>query len=313
MYFFLIIVLIVHMTIYNIDLDSSIIQSKERQLVNSNKVESLALLLIKEPSYRKKLEESLNYLYSNKIYEKQYSLGEIEDVNIDRRALGYVSLKKEGEGYRPVVKVEILDGRITYISEIYFEYLNEILEDCDNQDLYIRAIEIYEDNTFDVNQINTEKRDIDHIFVNNSDKILLESITFSDKVLTRYTNEKTYLKESYRKSGTIIEYRNKDKKGLFEIGNPKSETSLKSYTGIIYVEGDLIIHQDLTVYGIVIVNNGKILLDNGVKFTIMGKLIVDENTSRENFKYVYSLSTVINYGPYLPEFLDLKPKKIKSI
>lgn len=301
------------MTIYNINLDYSIVKAKERQVTNSNKVESLGLLLIKNSSYRKKLEDSLNYLYSNKIYEKQYFLGEIEDINIDRTALGYVSLKKEGEGYRPIVKVEVLDGRITYVSELYFDYLNKVLEDYSDQSLYIKAMEIYETNIFNINQTNTEKRDIDHIFINDSNKVILESISFSNKTFIKYINENNYLKESYRKSGTIIEYRNKDRNGLLEIGNEQSKTSLKPYIGIIYVEGDLIVHQDLTVYGIVIVNNGEILLDDGVNFTIMGKLIVDENTSKKNFKYEYSLSSIVNYGPYLPEFLDLKLKKIKSI
>lgn len=103
----------------------------------------------------------------------------------------------------------------------------------------------------------------------------------------------------------------------FEIflGDPEEESNI-NLSGIIFVEGDLIISNDFEFRGIVVVVNGKILNEFNKQFKIEGLLITDSmedyNDFIENNNIIYARDMIYRYGTYLPGFLDPKISVIKG-
>lgn len=94
------------------------------------------------------------------------------------------------------------------------------------------------------------------------------------------------------------------------------ESDQNRLSGIIYIEGDIKIENDFDFNGIIIVNEGEILLEQGSKLNLNGMVIYCNNENPielgENFNLNYSLGQVQRYGNYLPGFFDIDLDRIKS-
>lgn len=146
--------------------------------------------------------------------------------------------------------------------------------------------------------------------------------------------EKIKLKKDFDK--TVIEcYRNTNKKPikvdplmsdtifLIYKGNVKgSELSIVDLTsdncfrlsGIIYVDGDLIVQDDFEFNGILIID-GNFLIDSSSNMKVKGILLYDnyiENIKNENLQVEYDIKEIRKYGIYLPNFIDFNIRNIKS-
>lgn len=86
--------------------------------------------------------------------------------------------------------------------------------------------------------------------------------------------------------------------------------------GIIYIEGDLIIQSDLEFYGILILQNGGIIVDTTNEVKIQGILLLhnynDNLMEYEKIESTYNLEAIKTYGIYLPKFIEPNIQVIKS-
>lgn len=92
--------------------------------------------------------------------------------------------------------------------------------------------------------------------------------------------------------------------------NPSGNYKLE---GIIYIEGDLVICNDFELNGILIVN-GSINIIPSANMNVNGVVLYkgEENIENERLHLQYDFSKIRKYGIYLPKFIDLKIRNIKS-
>lgn len=112
-------------------------------------------------------------------------------------------------------------------------------------------------------------------------------------------------------------------KEVFIIAKPGMDKNVEliidnvDLSGIIYVEGDIIISSSSYFKGIIIVKNGKIVTNTRNKSTIYGLVIMDNMENYDDFiqgnKLTRNRRMINRYGTYLPGFLDLKLELIKGI
>lgn len=94
------------------------------------------------------------------------------------------------------------------------------------------------------------------------------------------------------------------------LGNGLDNISIQ---GIIYVEGDLNIYGNVRFSGIIIVN-GKIVIHPDADVNVNGIILVNkgiENNGNNQFIVNYDFLPIKRYGVYLPKFVDIKVNKIK--
>jgi hypothetical protein len=92
-----------------------------------------------------------------------------------------------------------------------------------------------------------------------------------------------------------------------------SENKNDYFKGIIYVEGDIYIVDNLKFNGIIIINGGKIYVEEGKNVKITGKLIASDNFEiPEGLELKYSPEIMNKYGIYLPYYIkgELRNSKI---
>jgi hypothetical protein len=92
-----------------------------------------------------------------------------------------------------------------------------------------------------------------------------------------------------------------------------SENKNDYFKGIIYVEGDIYIVDNFKFNGIIIINGGKIYVEEGKNVKITGKLITSDNFELpEGLELKYSPEIINKYGIYLPYYIkgELRNSKI---
>ncbi len=103
----------------------------------------------------------------------------------------------------------------------------------------------------------------------------------------------------------------------FYIGDPEKMDGNIKLSGIIYIEGDLIISSDFDFNGIIIVKDGQIINESMKKCKIEGLLIMENIINYDEFvqknDIIRSRHLIYKYGTYLPGFLDPKIDIIKGI
>lgn len=85
-------------------------------------------------------------------------------------------------------------------------------------------------------------------------------------------------------------------------------------SGIIYIEGNLMVNDDFELNGILIIN-GNLFLDPSAKVTINGIMLHkghDEITENENLQVNYNSNQIRKHVVYLPNSIDLNIRSIKS-
>lgn len=85
--------------------------------------------------------------------------------------------------------------------------------------------------------------------------------------------------------------------------------------GVLYIEGDLIIHSDLEFHGILILDNSEIYIDPSSRVNIEGIILLNNYNGiplEEMIQIDYNFDIIRKYGIYLPKFIDPKIQVIKS-
>jgi hypothetical protein len=116
----------------------------------------------------------------------------------------------------------------------------------------------------------------------------------------------------------VVKPFNNNSVNLF-IGCPKANNNSNGnidLSGIIFVEGDIIISQDFDFKGIIIVKGGTILVEPNINSKIQGLIITENINNLEEFieetGILHSRHTIYKYGTYIPGFLDVQIDLIKG-
>lgn len=102
----------------------------------------------------------------------------------------------------------------------------------------------------------------------------------------------------------------------FLIGDPDKTSGELSLTGILYVNGNLVITDEFVFNGILIVENGQIIINTSERPKISGLVILNNVENYGDFiektDIILVKRTVYRYGTYVPGFLDPKVSVMKS-
>ena len=96
---------------------------------------------------------------------------------------------------------------------------------------------------------------------------------------------------------------------------PDKNSNKMVLNGVLYIEGDLIIHSDLEFHGILILDNSEIYIDPSSRVNIEGIILLNNYNGiplEEMIQIDYNFDIIRKYGIYLPKFIDPKIQVIKS-
>lgn len=157
---------------------------------------------------------------------------------------------------------------------------------------------------------------------------MMKSTNYSEIILER-KDTGNYQISSYRETMTnpyvdrfddkevilIIKEYGVDPINLF-IGEINGINENIEISGIIYVEGNIIISSNFKFNGIMIVKDGEIIVEANEKPNIRGIIILDNLYDYDELigkiDIVYDREIIYKYGTYLPGFIDLKIDVIKN-
>lgn len=145
------------------------------------------------------------------------------------------------------------------------------------------------------------------------ESIVVNTIKNNDLELNYYRNDTLIKTEQYITkhlkyvNDFLIIMKDKfDNNVNFHIDSPSNKTTMG---GILYIEGDLIIDSEFIFNGIIIINNGRIIVNSEIKPQINGIIISNGEEGWINLDELivnYDSSYIYRYGTYLPNFLDYK-------
>lgn len=99
---------------------------------------------------------------------------------------------------------------------------------------------------------------------------------------------------------------------ILTIGSIEDEGLIKM-NGVLYIEGDLIIDQDFEFVGLIIINEGNVIINAENSLTINGMLIYKGDTLDINsISLVYDQKNIYKNASFLPGFLDIYINAIKK-
>ena len=131
----------------------------------------------------------------------------------------------------------------------------------------------------------------------------------------RETMSKPYVTGYSGREAIIIGRTIEDDNIDFFIGEPGNSGKDVEITGILYVKGNIIISDNLVFKGILIVENGEIIINTSIKPKIYGLVIMNNlenyNDFIEKTDIIRDKGMIYRYGTYLPGFLDPKISLIK--
>lgn len=194
--------------------------------------------------------------------------------------------------------IPILD--ISCIDDVYEDSLREILEDISNNisiDSCYKTNNIYSSEHDNFNDIVLSKID------SNNHEIAFHRETMANPYIERFNKQNIFL---------ICKKKNNDKLN-FRIDSSGQNITL---SGIIYIEGDLIISSSFIFNGIIIVKDGEIIIESINNPRINGLLILDNVINStdvtDSIDIKFNKNNIYKFGTYLPAFLQPKINTIKS-
>ncbi len=149
----------------------------------------------------------------------------------------------------------------------------------------VNGINSYDCDSVTINSINFKNLEVVYI---REDKVIK-----TDRIITPYkVNDLIIVISDLYGKGTNLSINNSEKATKFD--------------GVIYIEGDLIIKNEFIFNGIIIINNGKIVVNTDINPIINGIIIGNGeedwiDLSRVNV--TYDFIPIHHYGTYLPDFL----------
>lgn len=149
-------------------------------------------------------------------------------------------------------------------------------------------------------------------------EIILHRKDASNLQISSYRGSMTnpYIERFNDKQVIMIIKPSGDKPVNFSIGEIDSLNEKIEISGVIYVEGNIIISSNFKFNGIIVVKGGEIIVNSNEKPNIRGIIILDNSFDRDIFvekvDIVYDREIIYRYGTYLPGFIEPKVNVIKK-
>ena len=161
--------------------------------------------------------------------------------------------------------------------------------------------------------------------VNTKNNIAIEFISQknlynlgSPKKLIQNYGQVNQISETFTDKSLIIHLKrdslevDKIKDRSMTIGSTESN-GLITMIGVLYLEGDLIINQDFEFEGLIIMNEGNIIVNSPNKATIKGMIInKGEELDINSLNLIHDQKAIYKAGSFLPGFLDIDIQVIKK-
>lgn len=132
-------------------------------------------------------------------------------------------------------------------------------------------------------------------------------------ICTRDSMENPYIEGFDKREIFLVIKEHNNEKVRFYID---SKENLIKLSGIIYVEGDLIVSGEFVFNGIIVIKNGDIIVNCEKKPIINGMIILSNSNMDEEIEVIADLNRsmflVYKYGTFLPGFLDVNLNLIKN-
>ena len=132
----------------------------------------------------------------------------------------------------------------------------------------------------------------------------------------RDTMDKPYVVGYSGEEAIIIARKPENMELDFYIGEPDISTGAIDLSGILYVNGNIIISEKIHIRGILIVENGEIIMKTNERAKISGLLIMNNMENYDDFiektDIIQEKRFTYRYGTYLPGFLDPKAYLMKN-
>ncbi len=325
-----------------------IISSSTMILLFASSQAALAKYQLEKIQYRYSSEDDLNKMVYNESFIDQYIKEAIFDIFRSgfKAGDGKYDIKIEKDHqlrktiHKAIFRLEDIDERKNIIFEIVSKYNNvsgSIIASgpCINQIFELnKAILIEEKLDLEdkvlfaefIDKVEKENSDYDCILNLNSKKVNLEENTiiklqhsspkeeklYSDKIIIREENGLEDNIENFTKESIVINIKSQERDKDLTIGEIGLKETIK-INGALYIEGDLIINQDFEFSGIIIINDGELIVNSLNKPRINGMIFYrGSNIDIEKLDIIYDQKAIYKQGSFLPGFIDIEIDTIKK-
>lgn len=198
----------------------------------------------------------------------------------------------------PIVDINILAEAKREEFEVYLNSLEGIFDYEPRLDMEISGTNIFKYNIYNKAKI--------LINDSNNKNILYDLENDAPKKLLEFTNHRLLLNI---KNG----YENNNLDSKLILGD-KGDCKTMNFKGVLYVEGDLIINQNIDFEGVIVINNGNLYMEDGIKLKTKGMILYrGENRIDLDFiDYIYDKDTIYKYASYLPSYISPQIELIKK-
>lgn len=259
--------------------DDSITQV-QKDIVKNENFSSCKIKIDKET---KKMNLTLNHIYNDikTIFEININLvNEIFDMG------------------NPIINLASMEGNERESCEEYFNFMEEEIFRCEPRlDIELSGVSIYRYNILDNAKI----------LIDDNRKVLYDLENNIEKNILNFTNQILLLNiKSLGENNNIYT--------SLELGEEKNLEKIK-LKGVLYIEGDLIINQDLDFEGVIVINNGNLFVENDINVKIMGIILYrgEEDLDLESIDVIYDKNLIYTYGSYLPGYINPRVELIKIL
>lgn len=148
----------------------------------------------------------------------------------------------------------------------------------------------------------------------NFETFTLEQIHKNNSYLYAYrdTMLEPYVEHIDKDNIVLIINKYGDKDVNLILGSEGELDSPMELNGLIFVEGNITIYNNLNFNGIIIIKDGDLIVNSNERPRINGMVISSHDLNEENIQILYNRENVYKYGTYLSGFIEPKLLLIKN-
>lgn len=204
---------------------------------------------------------------------------------------------------------------ISKIFELKKSFISENNLSIVERELFLEFIDRIENENceYDCNLDGNSKK------VNINENISLELDTITTKSNKLFSKKKFIINSDMKKDLSVFEHhsmilnlkRNESENKNLIVGELDNKNLIKM-NGILYIEGDLIINQDFEFSGLIIINNGSIIINSSNKPKVNGSIYYKgKDMDLNKIDIRYDQEAIYKEGSFLPGFIDIEIDTIR--
>lgn len=332
LFIFLIIISVIVVTLEFAVLQNSLSKNQLEKIQNRYRVEdSLYELIYDKENIEKYISDSVFRTYrvmiktDDEIFNIKFGK---DDILKDKIKKAYYKIKDINRRKNIIFyldcKYDNIESNIaasgTLIREIFELEKTFLIEDelSDNEKaLFIDFLEQIEDENCDYDcKLNSNSKKF------NSSKDMTLKLKKKIQTLNKIHCIKEFETESGKSNKNDIEFsyhsmivsikRDKEENRSLTIGDLENLDLIKM-GGVLYIEGDLIINQDFEFLGLIIINDGDIIVNSTNKPKVEGMIFYrGDNIDKDSIDIIYNQEIIYKQASFLPGFIEIEIDTIKK-